>query len=218
MGIKGLIFDFDGLILDTELPEFQAWQEIYQTYGMDFPLSEWSKALGASYAAFDPCDYLEELTGAQIDHMGIHALHKTRSLSLIYNQSILPGVVEMLNAARYQGMKLGLASSSDHDWIYSHLERLDLMAYFDAICTGDQVRRIKPHPDLYECALEKLRLEPGEAVAFEDSPNGITAAKAAGLYCIAVPNALTGQLNVNHADLVVESMAELPLELLLEQF
>jgi HAD superfamily hydrolase (TIGR01509 family) len=218
MQLKGLIFDFDGLILDTELPEFQAWQEIYQSYGLDLPLSEWSKAIGTSSACFDPCYYLEEQTGARVDHNGLNALQKTRALAIIYTLEMLPGVMDMLNAARKRGMKLGLASSSPRESIHSHLDRLGLKPYFDAVCTGDQVACIKPNPDLYQCALKRMGLEPDEAIAFEDSPNGITAAKAAGLYCIAVPNALTRQLDVNHADLIIHSMTELPLDLLLEQF
>jgi beta-phosphoglucomutase-like phosphatase (HAD superfamily) len=218
MGIKGLVFDFDGLILDTELPLYEAWQEIYRAYDLELPLSEWAKALGASYEAFDPCVYLEELTGLSMDREGLRSKGTERALATMVLQETLPGVREYLALGKDYGLKLGLASSSGQEWVVGHITRLGLLPFFDAICTGDEVPKVKPDPALYRCALQKLGLAPEEALAFEDSPNGITAAKAAGMYCIAVPNTLTGQLNVGHADLVIESMSAISLEQLLSQF
>jgi beta-phosphoglucomutase-like phosphatase (HAD superfamily) len=116
------------------------------------------------------------------------------------------------------GLKVGLASSSSCAWVTGHLERLGLLSFFDCICARDNVRLTKPDPALFELAVQRLGVEPCQAVAIEDSPNGILAAKRAGLYCLAVPNELTSQLSLDQADLRVDSLAELSLEQLLHHF
>ena len=92
-----------------------------------------------------------------------------------------------------------------------HLDRLGVTDLFDAIVTGDDVARVKPDPELYLLALARLGLEPHEAIVFEDAPNGVLAAKRAGIFTVAVPNALTCDLPLDHADLRVASLADLPL-------
>jgi HAD superfamily hydrolase (TIGR01509 family) len=124
-------------------------------------------------------------------------------------------VEQYLQDARRLGLKIGLASSSSCAWVTGHLRRLGLLDYFDCICARDDVRLTKPDPQLYTLAASRLEVDPGEAVAIEDSPNGILAAKRAGLHCLAVPNELTRQLSLDQADLCVESLADFPLEKLL---
>ena len=114
-------------------------------------------------------------------------------------------------------MKLGMASSSRRKWVNGHLTRLGLIQHFDSIKCADDVQRTKPDPDLYLAALGALGLQGHEAVALEDSPNGIAAAKAAGLFCVAVPNTLTRQLPLDGVDLVLDSLADLPMKDLLER-
>ena len=124
---------------------------------------------------------------------------------------------EYIADAQRLGLKLGLASSSDCPWVYRHLERLGLRERFDSIKCADDVENVKPSPDLYLAVLEELGLGPEEAIALEDSPNGITAAQAASLFCVVVPNALTQQLATDHADLHLSSLEEMPLEELLSR-
>jgi putative hydrolase of the HAD superfamily len=92
-----------------------------------------------------------------------------------------------------------------------------MVDFFEIILTSDNVSQIKPHPELYLKAVEALGLKPSEAIAFEDSPNGIKAAKAAGLFCVAVLNPITRQLDTDHADLVIDSLAEISLDKLIEK-
>jgi HAD superfamily hydrolase (TIGR01509 family) len=215
--IKGLIFDCDGLLLDTEMPAFQSWQEVYAQHGCDLPLAEWAACLGGSGAEFDACAYLEELLGRPVDREGIRARRLQRKLELVASQPLLPGVLDCITGGKRLGLKLGVASSSPRDWVAGHLDRLGIERYFDAVvCAGD-VARVKPFPDLYETVLAALHLQPEEAIVFEDSPNGIVAAKAAGIFCVAVPNPLTCQLPLGAPDLRLASMADLPLEQLLAQ-
>lgn len=217
MTIQGLIFDFDGLILDTESPEFEIWQEIFETYGTHLPLNEWQAALGASFAAFDPVVYLAEKTGQTIDHAAMHHDHRQRSLERIHQMDAIPGIVETLQQAQAMGLKLGVASSSPLKWVEPLLQKLGLFGYFDAIVCSDHVKNIKPDPELFLRCTHELGLTPTEMIAFEDSPNGIRAANAAGIFCVAVPNSLTRQLNIAHADLILEKANAIPLKDLIQR-
>ena len=217
MTIKGLVFDFDGLILDTETPEYQILEEMFQSYGTTLPLTEWSAALGASFASFDPMVYLEKKVGRLVDQDLLYQTWKQQSLALIEQQPLLPGVLQLIKEAQQRNLKLAVASSSPGDWVLNHLSRLGMVDFFEIILTSDNVSQIKPHPELYLKAVEALGLKPSEAIAFEDSPNGIKAAKAAGLFCVAVLNPITRQLDTDHADLVIDSLAEISLDKLIEK-
>jgi HAD superfamily hydrolase (TIGR01509 family) len=212
--IRALIFDFDGLILDTEGPEFQAWSEVFTAHGHVLDLVEWSRNIG-TVDTFDPHLHLEILLGRALEREEIRARRRQRSRELIAAQTVLPGVAEYLADAKRLGLKVSVASSSPRSWVAGHLERLGLIAHFDCLRCGDEVEVVKPDPALYQTALDLLGVSPEEAIAFEDSPNGILAAKRAGLFCVAVPNGVTGQLDVSHADLRLGSLAELSLEQLL---
>jgi HAD superfamily hydrolase (TIGR01509 family) len=216
MAIRGLIFDFDGLILDTETPEFEVWQEVFQVYGQSLPLSEWQAALGASFASFDPVNFLSAKLNLSLDHAGIHADHRQRSLDRIYLKPAQPGIPETLQRARSQGLKLGIASSSPLRWVEPLLRHLSLHEYFDRIVCQDHVTKIKPDPELFLRCTAELGLTGPEVIIFEDSPNGIRAANAAGIFCVAVPNTLTRQLDIDHADLILERIDALPFEELLQ--
>jgi HAD superfamily hydrolase (TIGR01509 family) len=206
--IRGLIFDFDGLILDTELPGVQCWQEIYHEYGCTFPASSYVESIGTLPRTFNVYDHLEAQTGRPIDRDALQQRRLRRSIEIILRQPVLPGIEDYLGEAKRRGLKLGVASSSSRDWVAGHLERLALLPLFDHLSCGDMVAMTKPHPELYQTALASLQIDPHEAIAFEDSPHGVTAAKAAGIFCVAVPNLVTKQLAFAHADLRLSSLAE----------
>ena len=108
------------------------------------------------------------------------------------------------------GLKIGLASNSPSDWVIRHLTRLGLLDYFDHLSTSDYVQHIKPDPELYLVALQALSVKADEAIALEDSLLGISSAKQAGLFCVAVPNPLTSSLTFNEADFQMSSLEEMP--------
>ena len=207
--IEALVFDFDGLILDTEMPDYQAWRETYQTYGLEFPLDRWALRVGTVSSLFDPYAHLEQTLDKKLNRLEVLQKQRARNLELVALEKLRPGVEEYLNEAYRMNLRVAVASSSTQDWVVGHLSRLEIADYFHSIRTRDDVDRVKPYPDLYDATLETLGIKPDEAVAFEDSPNGIKAAKAAGLYCVAVPNDLTKQLDLDSAgaDLRIDSMA-----------
>ncbi len=215
MAVRAFLFDFDGLILDTEVPSRAGWQRLYREHGHELPPEKWALVVG-SHGAWDPMAHLEELVGAPLEREALNERRFAHELSLIEAEELRPGVGEYLAAARRHGLGLAIVSSSSRTWVDRHLRRLERAAGWDAIVTADRdSTRAKPAPTLYLEALERLGVAADEAVAFEDSPNGVRAAKAAGLVCVAVPNEVTRSLGLEEADLVLDSLADLPPEDLL---
>jgi HAD superfamily hydrolase (TIGR01509 family) len=130
-----------------------------------------------------------------------------RRTELVLAQAVLPGVAELAAAARDIGLRTGVASSSTQGWVRDHLERLGILDLFECIRCRDDVRLVKPAPDLFTATLDCLGVAPGESVAIEDSPNGVLAAKAAGMFCVAVPNIITAGQDLSRADVVLRSLA-----------
>lgn len=209
--IRALLFDFDGLLVDTEEPVYRTWRQDYADHGFELTLGTWSACIG-TLDGFDPLEDLAARVGETFDREAFLVRHRARRDALLAATDLRPGVRDHLDGARAAGMRLAIVSSSGETWILDHLRRLGEDEGWDAVCAanGDPARS-KPAPTLYLEALRTLGARPDEAVAFEDSPNGILAAKRAGLFCVAVPNAVTAALDLSGADLVVDSLADLPL-------
>jgi HAD superfamily hydrolase (TIGR01509 family) len=159
MKIKALLFDFDGLILDTETAEFLVWQKIYREYGQEMLPETWGQIVGGyGISNFDGAVQLTELVGDGLNPRELHARYRSESDALILQQPVLPGVVDYLEDAHRLGLRLAVASSSPHSWVDMHLARLGLADRFEAIICGDDVPpgRTKPHPDLFLKALDAL--------------------------------------------------------------
>jgi HAD superfamily hydrolase (TIGR01509 family) len=216
--IKALIFDFDGLIIDTEICVFNTWQEIYREFGVELHFDDWAKCIGASSHLFDPYENLEQLIGKPVEREEIRKRERKRIDELVEKLPILPGVKQYLQQAKTLGLSLAIASSSPHGWVDPHLERLKLKHYFDTIRCRDDVAAVKPDPALYNLVLEDLGVSPEDAIVFEDSPNGILAAHRAGIFCVAVPNQLTRHLSVDLAGFIFESLEEINLKQLLKKY
>jgi HAD superfamily hydrolase (TIGR01509 family) len=212
--LRGIIFDFDGTILDTEMPWYRAWQELYGAHGAELALHEWAKVVGTSDEAFDPLTHLEGLMGRAVEREQAEEAVRQHALKLIGEERLRAGFTDLLDAAGERGLRIGLASSSSREWVHGHLERLGILSDFDAICTADDVCAVKPDPELYLLALERIDVQAGEAVAIEDSPNGLRAARGAGLACVVVPNDLTRMFAFADPHVRVESLSEVTLELL----
>jgi HAD superfamily hydrolase (TIGR01509 family) len=205
--IDAIIFDFDGLILDTESTIFAEWQAVFQARGHLLSLEVWQHALG-TFGGYDPCAHLAELTGETFDHETLRQEVRARNLARCEALDLLPGVRERLEEARALGLRTAVASSSSSQWVEGWLERHQIRRFFDAVCCRDHVERVKPAPDLFLLAAARLDVGPARCLVFEDSPNGIRAARAAGMRCVAVPNPVTHLLPLDGADLVIGSLKE----------
>jgi HAD superfamily hydrolase (TIGR01509 family) len=209
--VAALIFDFDGLIVDSETPGFTAWSEVYATHGCSLPFDKYSACIG-TIGGFDLHAYLEEQAGRPLNRAALEKACNTRWLELMHAQPLLPGIAACVSSAKQRGLKLAIASSSTQKWVTRNLRKFGLLDQFDAICTRDDVSAVKPDPALYLLALEKLGVKAAEAIAFEDSPNGILAASRAGIFCIAIPNPLTKDLPLELADRRLRSLEEFNLD------
>lgn len=212
MTIRALIFDFDGLLVDTESAVLLGWQEIFRELGAELPLETWHSVIGTQHTSTTMLALLAELS--PLEPEALRQKFRARVLELIALEGPRDGVSDYLGAAADDGLKLAVASSSGAEWVTAQLARAGLAGHFDAVLTGD-LHAPKPRPDLYLAALAALRVEPGDTVAFEDSPHGVTAAKAAGIRCVAVPGPVTAGLSFDHADLVMTSFTDKPLRTLL---
>ena len=202
-----MVFDFDGVILDTETPDFVSWTEVFTDHGVELTLETWSQGIGTYPSAFDVYAHLTSLSSRTVEVEAIRLVRRARNEALIAGETIRPGVEAWIEDARRLGIKLGIASSSPVSWVEGHLQRLGLLEAFECIRCADHVTETKPSPDLYIAACEGLGVLPGDAIAIEDSPNGIAAARAAGLFCIAVPNNITVALDLSAADFYLDSLA-----------
>lgn len=214
--IKALIFDFDGTILDTETPDYRSWEEVYRSHGCELPLSLWALTIGTTPSPIDEVAYLSEQIGRPLDPVEVRARRRERYYQMVGELPLQPGVVEFLSEARRMGLKIAVASSSNRSWVSGHLERLGIAEYFDCLRTSEDVSRTKPDPELFTSALAGLDVYADEAIVIEDSPNGILAAKGAGIFCVAIPNEITGQLDLSGADLRISSLEAMGLEELIE--
>jgi putative hydrolase of the HAD superfamily len=203
MKIKGIIFDFDGLLVDTETPQMRAWQKIYAANGATLHLQEWVRCLGTSADAFDPIADLRSKTAHPLDAQALIQHQRELVNRDLLHEPLRPGIRELLLEARSENLSLAIASSSNRTWVHDGLQRSAILDYFPVVCTSEDVRMVKPHPELYQLALRRMGLPGDEVVVLEDSPNGIRAAKAAGLFCAAYPNEISQHLDLTQADVIL---------------
>jgi HAD superfamily hydrolase (TIGR01509 family) len=214
--IEALLLDFDGLLYDTESAEYQAWNDLYARYGLELELGRWVReAIGRppGTEGFDPVARLHELVGGELDVAALRTAGERGKRERLPHR-LMPGAPELLDAARARALRTAIVTSNDSANVRRHLARAGCTFRFDALISAEGDReRGKPNPALYLEALTTFGLGPEQAVALEDSPNGIAAAKAAGLLCIAVPNAVTrGAAGLEAADVVLESLAQVDLD------
>lgn len=197
--LKALIFDFDGLILDTETPLLQSWREVFDRYQVPIDHRGLTHLLEISREPPEAYLLLESRRGSPIDREHLRSARLAREAQLISDQGPMLGVERLLQMARAAGLKTAIASSSSLSWILPQLERLGLSSSFQSIRGSDDVDRVKPDPQLYLAVLADLGIARHEAVAFEDSPIGAEAACRAGVVCFAVPNTASASLALSTA-------------------
>lgn len=199
---KILIFDMDGVVLDSEPLHQRAREMMYEKYGVK-PLDCFPDPVGKSSRLF--WETVADICGMAWDSKQM----EDEQFSLVAEQvetgrvPVTEGLLEVLGQAKEEGVKAGLATSSDRAMVERVLRALGIIQYFDIIVTGDEVANKKPFPDVYERVLEIAGINPGRAAAVEDSSAGVEAAKSAGIYCYGYRNETSGEQNLEKADRVV---------------
>jgi HAD superfamily hydrolase (TIGR01509 family) len=202
MNFSAILFDFDGVLVDTEWAIYQSWLRVFRDHGHDLPLDIYTRCIGSDFSTWSPKTHLEELTGSGFDWHNLDARRQQEITAGLAGEGAMPGVQSLLEELAATGIPLAVVSSSSHHWVDGWLERLDLSRFFHTtICRGD-APRIKPAPDLFLAAASALGVDPGRCLVIEDSLNGLTAAKTAGMHAWIVPNRITAGLDFAAADRV----------------
>lgn len=207
---KALLFDFDGIIIDTEWPIYQTYQQLYRMSGHVLELETYVRCIGSDFQDFSPQSHLEELTGKKFDWERINTQRQRHIESEIEKLDALPGIRDSIKYAQKNEIRLAVVSSSSHNWVDRWLQKLSLFEDFETIvCRGD-AEKIKPAPDLFQEALRRFDIAPEEALVIEDSHNGLLAAKAAQIPSVAIPNRITAGIDFSIANTVLVSAKHLP--------
>ncbi len=214
MDIAALIFDFDGLVVDTETPEFAVLSEQYRSYGAELQPERWVLGLG-TFGGYDPYAELEQQIGQTLDRVALQAEHRERYLARCASQPLQPGIPALIGYARSNNIRMAVASSGARDWVEGWLAKHQIREYFGCVRTRHDVERVKPDPELFLSAAACLEIPPAACVVLEDSPNGMRAAASAGMRCVAVPLPLLSTLELPPHSLRLATLADLlPAELL----
>lgn len=217
--LKALIFDFDGLIIDTESVGYETWRKLFADHGHELETHIYASVIGSDFGVgYDPRRDLEQRTGLELDWEQIETGRKQHEHDLRQSLRLLPGVLNLLQQASELGLPCAVASSSPRSWVKDWLTELELLEHFHHLTTIDDTGKAKPDPALFQLASQRLDIPPESALIFEDSLNGLNAAKAAGIRCISVPGPMTQHLDFNGSWRRLRSLEEADLNELIETF
>ena len=208
--IKAVIFDMDGVIVDSEPLHKAVERQMFVELGIDVPLERQHAFTGTSNAIMWTqlkAEYnLPESVAVYVsmkEERYLHLLQIDKTISLIQ------GVETVLNSLLERSIPMGLASSSSLENIRIILERFNLNRYFRAVASGEEVELSKPNPDVFLLAAMRMGQSPENCLVIEDSANGITAARAAGMFCVGLKIDEFNHQDISLADRVITSFSEL---------
>lgn len=213
MAITTVVFDLDGTIVDTEPLQQLAFNQLLEKNGIDYCLSE--EEYGRVFVGVSVKEnamWLVQRCGLTLTPGEIHAEHNALYARLISdpkNLSAMPGLMMLLAHLRSRNIVRAVATGSPRDHAEVVLRGLGIESHFRAVVTGSEISKPKPDPEIYLRALAALNVAAENVIALEDSASGITAAKGAGLFAIAVPNRYTAQQDLSRADARVENLGQI---------
>ena len=205
---SAVLFDFDGVLVDTEWAIYQAWRRTFEAHNHDLPLEIYTRCIGSDFQSWSPKTHLEELTGLAFDWHDLDARRQIEIRAALNGAGAMPGVRGLLEKLRDRSLPMAVVSSSSHQWVDGWLEKLGLLHHFHTTVCRSDAPRIKPAPDLFLAAAERLAVDPRECLVIEDSLNGLNAAKAAGMQVWIIPNRVTRGLDFAAADRIFSSLEE----------
>lgn len=210
---RGIIFDFDGVLVDTEWAIYQSWVQLYAREGQQISIATYSPCLGAGYSHWNPADHLEKLTGKKYDWEVETPARQAVLEADLARAGLMDGALELLDWCAEQGIGLTVASSSSRRWVQGWLERLGIYERFDGVFTRTDGYAVKPDPALFLAACNCLNLPKEDCLIVEDTENGTISARNAGIPCVAVPNRMTESCDLSRAQYRVASLRALLTEL-----
>ncbi|MBO0842135.1 MAG: HAD-IA family hydrolase [Nocardioides sp.] len=209
--VRAVIFDFDGLLMDTESTNVASWQAEYAAWGLELDMERFFAPHGGNVTEHRH-DVLAAAVGAAYDREMSRTRRKAVRDQLNAALHLSTGIDAWLTQAHDAGLRTAVASSATSAWVSRHLSHVDAIERFELVVGRPEVEEPKPSPRSYRLALHRLGLDSAEAVAVEDTAHGVDAAHAAGMTCIAIPNPYVDPSDVGHADLVLRSAADCPLQ------
>jgi HAD superfamily hydrolase (TIGR01509 family) len=208
MKLEGIVFDLDGVLLDTEYYQWQGWVIPLRKFGIELTKEEYFDYAGKTAAIIEE----ELIKNYDLDVEKGSLFEEKEKLLIEWFQNeelkILPFAVETVEAVKAKGLKVAICSGGPRDEVHLKLERTGLAKYFEVVVSRDDVEKGKPNPDMYLLAVEKIGLRPEECLAFEDTEFGLKAAKSAGLTCLAVPTEYSVKQDFALADGVFSNLKE----------
>ncbi len=212
--MKAVIFDMDGVLVDSEPIHTLVLQGILADEGTDYTTEEvLQDGLGRSFPSQMGELILRLGLNKPIEH---YATRFQEEILRCLGETAMPcpGAARLLDELGQRGYKLGLASSSASGIVSGTLEMLGFQDRFDVVVSGDMVAASKPDPDIFFLAAERLGVQPGECVVVEDSPRGVEGAKSAGMFVVAVRSGPVPESEISGADRVISSLEEFPWQVL----
>lgn len=207
---KAIIFDLDGVLIDSLPIHYKSYVKLYSEYGIRYPFSEFvSRDITAG--AMNAIPRVLKEHGVRADWK--EAIKTKNSLMKGIPIKLHKGVLPLLKSLKKNGYKLAVASGGTHDFVHGILKKSDIRKYFDAVITGQDNVKKKPHPDIFLKTAKKLGVKPRECVVIEDSHDGVIAAKRAKMKAVGHYRPRYGQ-NLSEADKVVRSMAQIGVKMI----
>lgn len=206
---RGIIFDFDGVLVDTEWAIYQSWVQLYAREGQEISIATYSPCLGAGYSHWNPAEHLEKLTGKKYDWDVETPARQAVLEADLARSGLMDGAAELLDWCAGQGIGLTVASSSSRRWVQGWLERLGIYERFAGVFTRTDGYAVKPNPALFLAAQQCLGVPKDDCLIVEDSENGTISARNAGIPCVAIPNRMTENSNLSRATYRFPSLSAL---------
>lgn len=210
--LKGIIFDMDGVLINSEPQHYEAYERMLQRFGLTMPYEEFKGFIGSTCAKLN--EYIAEKFPIDLTPEQIHVeMMKERDwITETKGYIPVPGACDFVKMLKKQGMKLAVASSSPMEDILAATEQLGIKEYFDELISGSELANPKPAPDVFLKAIASVGLKPEECLVIEDSGNGVLAGKAAGCAVLAFYNPDSGNQDLGPADYVIEGFEGLEFE------
>lgn len=206
--VKAVIFDMDGVIIDSEPINYQTTNEVIKQYGAYLSHEQNKQFIGTSDIEY--FSKLVNLLGIPEDPAKLFTSWQKTVFDVMKEGGIvpMPGVITVIQQLHQRKYKLAVASSGDRKRVHYILNELNIKQFFPAILTGDDVSHGKPAPDIYLKTMARLRVQPPECVVIEDSDHGVEAAKRAGIKVIGFRNPHSDGQLLKRADIILRSFTE----------